>query len=91
MILMSSFCLEFLVIGGLLSKYITSPDPLFISGLARPFSKLTPKDITLLPVGLVLIPLKFWFTDAENPLVGAIILLALDSNARTFDSVVTPT
>ena len=32
MILMSSFCLEFLVIVALLSMYSIVPDPLFISG-----------------------------------------------------------
>ena len=55
-----------------------------------PFSKLTPRDITLLPLGFVLIPLKFWSTDAENPLVGAIILSALDSKGKTLDSGVIP-
>ena len=55
-----------------------------------PFSKLTPRDITLLPLGFVLIPLKFWSTDAWNPLVGAIILSALDSKDKTLDSVVIP-
>ena len=53
--------------------------------------KLTPNDTTLLPVGLVLIPVKFWSTEALNPLVGAKIGSAEDSNDRTFASVVTPT
>ena len=52
--------------------------------------KLTPKDITLFPDGLVLIPVKFWSTVAENPLVD-IILSAEDSNAKTLDPVVIPT
>ena len=45
--------------------------------------------MTLFPEGFVLIPVKFWSTDAENPLV-AEILSALDSKASTFDSVVIP-
>ena len=69
---------------------LDNKDFLFISGLAMPFSKLTPRDITLLPLGFVLIPLKFWSTDAWNPLVGAIILSALDSKDKTLDSVVIP-
>ena len=71
--------------------YNIVPDPLFISGDARPFVKFTPNEITLLPDGFVLIPVKFWSTVALNPLVGAIILSAEDSNSKTFDPVVIPT
>ena len=53
--------------------------------------KLTPNEITLFPVGLVLIPVKFWSTVAVNPLVGAVILSADDSKPKTLASVVIPT
>ena len=47
--------------------------------------------MTLFPEGFVLIPEKFVSTDAENPLVGAKILSALDTKSNTFELVVTPT
>ena len=51
--------------------------------------KLTPNEITLLPVGLVLIPVKFWSTEAEK--LVPVITSADDSKAKTFAAVVTPT
>ncbi len=90
---MSSFWRAFLVIFGLLSKYIISPDPLFISESDKPELKLVPKLINLVPSGLVVIPEKLMSIAAEK-LEDFPIMFAdatEDSNSYTFAVVVTPT
>ena len=51
---MSSFCLKFLEIFARLSTYNKSPDPLFISGDARPLVNETPKATLLLLVSVAI-------------------------------------
>ena len=51
---MSSFCLRFLEIFARLSMYNKSPDPLFISGEARPLVNETPNATLLLLVSVVI-------------------------------------
>ena len=81
MIFMSSFCLESLLIVALLSMYNIVPDPLFISGDARPFVKVTPRSTFLVPT--VAIPaLKVVSIAALKP--SDVTALGLDSNASTF-------
>ena len=87
---MSSFCLEFLVIVGRLSRYITSPDPVFISGCDNPFVNDTPRFIILDPEGLVVIPVKLVSIVPENPKL-EVIGLELEIKFKTLEEVETPT
>ena len=60
--------------------YSIVPDPLFISGEASPFVKLTPRSTFFVPT--VVIPeLNVVSIDALNE--GAVTAVAVDSNART--------
>ena len=64
---MSSFCLKFLEIFARLSTYNKSPDPLFISGDARPLVNETPKATLLLFTSVVIPELKVVSTDPLPP------------------------
>ena len=87
---MSSFCLEFLVIVGRLSRYIISPDPIFISDTDKPFVNWTPRFIILVPEGLVVIPVKLVSIVPENP-ESEVTGLELEIKSKTLEEVETPT
>jgi len=87
---MSSFCLEFLVIVGRLSRYMMSPDPIFISGFDNPFVNWTPRFIIFDPEGLVLIPVKPVSIVPENPKF-EVTGFTVEIKSKTLEKVDTPT